>query len=125
MKVGDIVVYTPPGSRPVQPDTPRYVVVGVIPETDFDNELVWVSGISNTEEKPEEVTAEEAGDFTVVPPKKYCPICHTPVSYISGDKGNWWTHDDGGWFKSQPMHHDVNTYAPDRLLTEVPHDKKD
>lgn len=65
MKLGDIVVYTPP-SHPETDGKPRYVVVGVIPETQSDNEQVWLSGISNTEVAPEPASCDEALDYTSI-----------------------------------------------------------
>lgn len=46
---------------------------------------------------------------------KYCPVCADTVSYITRPTSGLWVHDN-----AVGAGHDVNTYAPDRPLTEKP-----
>jgi hypothetical protein len=42
LKIGDVVVYTPPGHKPVTDGFPRYVVLGPYDEGDGED-WVWVA----------------------------------------------------------------------------------
>jgi hypothetical protein len=45
---------------------------------------------------------------------KFCPVCKQAVRYVITGNGAAWVHVDSG--RSVVAGHDVNTYAPDRLL---------
>lgn len=52
---------------------------------------------------------------------RWCPICGEPVAYVTTPRGSWWVHTaTGHFFSTEPERHDVNTYSPNRLLTEAP-----
>jgi hypothetical protein len=44
----------------------------------------------------------------------YCPVCRGEVRYMVTSNSGLWRHVDD---RPAVLPHDVNTYAPDRLLT--------
>lgn len=52
------------------------------------------------------------------PDDKYCPVCNLKVRYAITGNSAYWVHIDTG--QATYSGHDVNTYAPDRLLDFIP-----
>jgi hypothetical protein len=88
-----------------------------IPDNEASAEWLW--GPSYNYDVPGDVGLDElVKQVLATLPEKGCPICKEPVRYSRTRTGGHWVHTATGNFSSsEGGEHDVNTYAPDRLIT--------